>query len=141
MWFGKVFEDPEFQNEPFEIPKPSDWSRIVFFGYSWFRDPKYKGDDNPPYFEVMKQHRLEIDTPTILAWYRNKHLPLGNELPPPRDEEATGGVVTAKAPLQPLDVEEDPCEEPQARHNVIAHLAWAVDIGATFDTVPLGYAK
>jgi hypothetical protein len=29
----------------------------------------------------------------------------------------------------------------QGKHSVIANLAWVVDSGATFDTVPLGYAK
>ena len=89
----------------------------------------------------MKQHRPAIDMPTIRAWLRNRHQPPGQELPDPFGEEITGGVVTATAPLQPLDVEEDPCEGPQPRHNVPAQLAWVVDTGATFDTVPLGYVK
>ena len=32
-------------------------------------------------------------------------------------------------------------EEQQPRHDVIANPAWVVDSGATFDTVPLGYAN
>jgi hypothetical protein len=36
-------------NQPFQAPPTPDWSRCVFVGYSWFRDPRYKGDENPPF--------------------------------------------------------------------------------------------
>ena len=128
------------QNKPFESPKLPDWSRIVFVGYSWFRDPRFKGSENPPYFDAMKHHRLEIDTPTLGAWYRNNHVPPAAYLPPPEHEEINGGAVIASESPQSRDTGEA-LEEQQSRHKVIAHLAWVVDSGATFDTVPLGYAK
>ena len=91
------------QNKPFESPKLPDWSRIVFVGYSWLRDPRLNGDERPPYFDVMKHHRPEIDTPTLGAWYRNNHLPPSAYLPPPEHDEVNGGAVTASGSLQPLD--------------------------------------
>jgi hypothetical protein len=41
------------KNQPFQTPKLPDWSDIIFIGYSWFRDPRFKGSEDPPYLEIM----------------------------------------------------------------------------------------
>ena len=61
-------------------------------------------------------------------------------LPPPEHDEVNGGAAIAGGSPQTLDSGES-MEEQHPRRDVIANLAWVVDSGATFDTVPLGFAK
>ena len=88
----------------------------------------------------MKDLRPEIATPTMEACYQSKSwYRLGDKIFPDYIEKG-GGYVTADASPCSIDVGDHPAED-QGKHSVIANLAWVVDSGATFDTVPLGYAK
>jgi hypothetical protein len=92
------------KDQPFQTPKLPDWSDIIFIGYSWFRDPRFKGADDPPYFEVMNDLRPEIDTPTMEACYQKKlWYRLGDKIVPDYIESG-GGAVTADASPCPIQM-------------------------------------
>jgi hypothetical protein len=88
----------------------------------------------------MKDYKPDIDTPTMEASYQRKCWSWPGDKIFPDYIEKEGGDVTANASSYTIDVGDQPAED-QQKHSVIANLAWVVDSGATFDTVPLGYAK
>ena len=88
----------------------------------------------------MKDLTPEIDTPTMEASYQRKVWFWPGDKIFPDYIEKEGGDVIADASSCSIDVGDQPAGD-QGKHSVIANLAWAVDSGATFDTVPLGYAK
>jgi hypothetical protein len=101
------------KNKPFQTPKLPDWSDIIFIGYSWFRDPRFKGSEDPPYLEIMKGYKPDIDTPTMEASYQKRAWSwLGDKIFPDYIEKE-GGDVTADASSYSIDVGDRPAEDQQ----------------------------
>ena len=60
------------------------------------------------------------------------------EIRPPHTMERDGGGLAANRDATDTEIQAAPEE---SRSSVMANLAWVVDTGAAFDTVPLGYAQ
>ena len=96
------------KDQPFQTPKLPDWSDIIFIGYSWFRDPRFKGSDDPPYLEIMKDFKPEIDTPTMEASYQRRAWSGPGDKIFPDYIEKEGGDVIADASSCSIDVGDQP---------------------------------